>query len=169
MSLGVIGLDVTQVSTTQGFALGARGAIEDQTTGSGTREYIYVSFAASTARAIGDVVAINASGAATALTTTNSAPGQAVGRRVGVVVATVASSTSVQYGWVQIYGIGGVSVLASAVLNTPLNTTATAGALDDDATAGSEVIDGLVLAATNGGSPAVVNAFLNYPFVGRTL
>src|SRR5262245_39728638 len=169
MSLGIIGIDPTRVTTNVEFALGARGAVEDQTTGTGTKEYMYVSFAASTARAIGDVVAIANTGAATALTVTNSAPGQAVGRRVGVVVATVASSTSVQYGWVQIYGIAGVSVLASAVLNTTLNTTATAGALDDDATASSEVIDGLVLVSTAGGAAAVVNGYLNYPFVGRTL
>ena len=169
MSLGVIGIDPTRVTTSPEFALGVRGAVEDQTTGSGVREYIYVSYPASTARVIGDVVALNASASAVALTVTNSAPGQAVGRRVGVVTGTVASSASVQYGWAQVYGIGGVSVLASAVLNTTLNTTATAGALDDDATAGSEVIDGLVLAATNGGAAAVVNAYLNYPFVGRTL
>lgn len=169
MSLGIIGIDITRVTTSPEFALGARGAIEDQSSGNGTREFFYVSFPASTARAVGDVVIINNLGSAVAVTTTNSAPGQTAGRRVGVVVAAVSSVASVQYGWVQIYGTAGVSVLASAAANTQLNTTATAGALDDDATASSEVVDGLTLITAAGGAPAVVTAYLNYPFVGRTL
>ncbi len=163
MSLGIIGIDPTRVTTSPEFALGVRGAVEDQTTGSGTREYIYVSFAASTARAIGDAVLISSAGAAVAATSTNAAAGQSAGRKVGVVVATVASSTSVQYGWVQVYGLGAVNALAACVLNTPLYTTATAGALDDTATV---LVNGVVLNSTVGGAPAVTPCILNYPFLG---
>lgn len=168
MSLGIIGIDPTQVSTTPQFALGVRGAVEDQTTGSGTKEYIYVSFAASTAVAAGAVVLISGAGAAAGATTTNAAPGNAAGRRVGVVPVAVSSVASVQYGWVQVYGIAATLAAAAAAINTRLNTTATAGAVDDDGTAGARVIDGLVFvtAATGAGT---FNASLNYPFVGVTL
>jgi len=168
---GVIGLDITDVnviSTTTPsaqFAYGARGAIDSQT---GVREYIYVSFPASTAYAIGDVVLISSLFVTAAATLTTTTPGNAAGPRVGVVVATVASNTAVQAGWVQIYGPTAINVAASAVLNTALNTTAEAGRVDDDATAGSEVIDGLRLSAT-ATTAAVTAGYLNYPFVGRTL
>lgn len=169
MSSGVaiIGIDPTSTRTsTEGplFTLGQRGGVVDATAGSGIKEYVYVQAAA--LMSAGLVCALTSAGVATALTLTNSAPGQAVGRRAGVAVSAIPASG---YGWVQVYGVGSVSVLANAVLNTQLNTTATAGTADDDATASSEVLDGIVLNATNGGSTAVVAATLNYPFVGRTL
>jgi hypothetical protein len=163
MSLGIIGIDPTRVTTNQEFALGVRGAVEDQSTGSGTKEYMYVSFAASTARAIGDLVLVSSAGAATGATSTNAAAGQAAGRRAGVVVATIASVASVQYGWVQVYGVGAVAALTLCVLNTPLYTTATAGAVDDTATV---LVNGIVLNSTVGGSTAVTPCTLNYPFLG---
>lgn len=172
MGLSVIGMNVSQVdSASPKFTLGARGA-NDSTAGSGVgvKEYVYVQFAASTAFTVGQAVAITAAGVATPITLTNSAPGQAVGRRVGVVVAAVASqATPLQYGWVQVYGVGSVLGNTAAALNTQLNTTGTAGMVDDDATAGTEVIDGISLNATVGGAPAVTACFLNYPYVGRTL
>jgi hypothetical protein len=165
----ILGIDITDIDTSSqaAFALLTTGATDSQS--GGTREYIYVQYAASTDFSVGDVVAISAAGVATPITTANAAPGQSVGRKVGVVVRAVSSLATPQYGWVQVSGIGAIRVLASAVLNTPLNTTATAGVLDDDATAGSRVIDGVVLNATNGGSTALVAAMLNNPFVGRTL
>jgi hypothetical protein len=163
--IGIIGMDVTDVTTTLDFALLARGAVDSQ---SGVKEYTYVSFPASTALAVGDVVLVSSLGAAAAATLTTTTPANAAGPRVGVVVTAVASNASVQYGWVQIYGPSSINVAASAVLNTQLNSTATSGRLDDDATAGSEVIDGVRLSAT-AGSAGVYAAYLNYPFVGRTL
>ena len=75
-----------------------------------------------------------------------------------------------QYGWFQIYGKGSCRTLASAAKGTKLNTTATAGALDDDATAGAETIDGLVLGTATGGAEATnADTILSYPCVGRTL
>lgn len=168
MSLGIIGIDPSRVTTSIEFALGVRGAVEDQSTGSGTKEYMYVSFPASTAYAVGDVVLVSAAGVTAAATLTTTTPGDAAGRRAGVVVAAVTSSTSVQYGWVQIYGATTVNVAASAVRNTALNSTAVAGRLDDDATAGSEVVDGIVI-TTTATTAGVYAGALNYPFVGRTL
>lgn len=168
--INIIGVDITDIdSPNPTFTPGVRGGVADRTSGSAIKEYVYVQFAASTAFAVGDVVAISAAGVATPLTTTNSAPGQSVGRRVGAVVAAVSSSATAQYGWVQVYGVGAVLANALAALNTQLNTTGTAGRVDDDATAGAEVIDGLSLNATVGGAAAVTAAFLNYPYVGRTL
>src|SRR6187549_3399823 len=132
MSIAAIGVDITSVTTAPAFALGTHTSVEDQTTGSGTREYRYVSFAASQALVIGDLVLISAAGAAVQSTAALAAQGQAAGRTCGVVVATVSSSTSVQYGWVQIYGVGAVKALTLCVLNTLLYTGgATVGAVDD--------------------------------------
>jgi hypothetical protein len=50
-----------------------------------------------------------------------------------------------------------------------LNTTATAGTIDDDATVGAEVIQGLCITTTNGGSAGNQPGNLIYPSVGRTL
>lgn len=167
MAFAVIGVDPTKIRTTaEGaeFFVGSRGVVLDRTTGSIVKEYVYVSSAV--LQAVGALNQISQAGAAAAATLTTSAPGNASGSRLAVAVSAI---TAGGFGWMQIYGAGLVSVLASAVLNTQLNTTATAGSLDDDATASSEVCDGIRLAATNGGSTANVACFLNYPFCGRTL
>lgn len=164
MSLGIIGIDPTSVSLTPLFAPGVRGAVEDQTAGSGVKEYIYVSFVASTARAIGDAVLVSSAGAAVGATSTNGAAGQAVGRKVGIVVATVASVAATQYGWVQVYGVSAVAALTLCVQNSLLYTTGTAGAVDDTSTV---LISGLVLNSTNAaGGTVVTPCTLNYPFLG---
>lgn len=162
MSIAIVGIDPTRVTTSAEFALGARGAVDSQS--GGVREYIYVSFLTATARAIGDAVLISSAGAAVGATSTNAAAGQAAGRKVGVVVATVASVVPVQYGWVQVYGVGAVAALTLAVQNTPLYTTGTAGAVDDTSTV---LINGLVLNSTNAaGGTVVTPCTLNYPFLG---
>lgn len=107
---------------------------------------------------------------ATMLSTTNSTPGTASGT-VGMIVGAPqgASIPALGAGWLLVRGAGTVRVLASAVRTTLLNTTATAGALDDDATAGAEQIVGLALTATNGGAATNVAALFTYPTVYRTL
>lgn len=101
-------------------------------------------------------------------TTTTTAPGASgPGSRVGVAQAALADN---EYGWFQIYGKGDVRTLASAAKGTQLNSTATGGALDDDATAGAEVINGIVLGTATGGAAATnSDGYLSYPTVGRTL
>jgi hypothetical protein len=47
--------------------------------------------------------------------------------------------------------------------NVLLNTTATAGAMDDDGTTGAFAILGLVFSTAVGGADGVAPAMLNYP------
>lgn len=90
---------------------------------------------------------------ATMLSTSNDAQGD----RVGVALGAIASG---EYAWVQTSGVfANVQVLASCAANARLNTTATAGALDDDGTAGSFPITGFVLttarSASQGNAPGL--------------
>jgi hypothetical protein len=126
--------------------------------------WIYVqNSSTSVAIAAGAVCQVTAAHQATPLTTAASPRGT----RVGIPAVPLPASG---FGWVQIAGqCAGASVLASAAANTRLNTTATAGSLDDDNTAGAKVIDGIVINAANGGATANVAATLNWPVVGVTL
>lgn len=108
------------------------------------------------------VATFNRAFSAAMLSTSNDARGD----RVGVPAVALAAN---EYGWVQIYGPASFRVLASAVANVRLNTTATAGALDDDGTATSMQVQGIYLTTTCGGAAAVTAGILNYPFVDATL
>jgi hypothetical protein len=60
--------------------------------------------------------------------------------------------------------------LASAAIGTRLNSTATGGAVDDDGTASSEQIFGIVLLTATGGAAATnADSVFTYPVVGITL
>lgn len=98
----------------------------------------------------------------------NTTPGVAgPGSRVAVAMGAMATGDA---GWFQIYGKGRLRISSAAAKGTQLNSTGTGGELDDDATAGSEVINGVVLLTTApGGSSTSSDAVLNYPSVGRTL
>jgi hypothetical protein len=130
-------------------------------------EFVCVSNSASTALDVGDVVFMTAAFAVTELSTSNDARGQIVGVAVSAIPGT--SGTVVGYGWVQVKGTATARVLASAAANVRLNTTATAGVLDDDGTAGSFQVQGLYLTTANGASTAAAPCVLNYPFVDVTL
>ena len=168
MSSAVIGIDKTQVtgaSAVAAFRLGTVGGYDDPT--NGYQEFIY-------GRADGAVtglgyLCVEATGFDFAMaTTTNTAPGAAgFGSRVGAAQAALADN---EFGWFQIYGKGSLRTLASAAKGTRLNTTATGGAVDDDATASSEAIVGLVLGTATGGAAATnADATFSYPTVGVTL
>jgi hypothetical protein len=160
----ISGVDPTQVDNTQTQLLGQLGF---NSTVGGVRGYIYCLVGTSGWTGDGYVVDIDGSSYSAILTsTTTTAPGVGQGKLCGVVRA---AGTSGQFGWVQVFGPGTVRVSGSAVLYTTLNSTGTQGQLDDDATAGAEVIDGIVLDATNGGAPALQPGFINWPRVGRTL
>ncbi len=159
-----LGIDPTEVSSTPKFDLG-QVAFNDS--GSGAKGYIYVQDSGSGVTGAGYVVDINgATGAAVMSTTTTTAPAAGAGKQVGVAPAAVTAS---YYYWAQIYGACVVRVAASCAAHTLINSTATAGQLDDDATAGAEVIDGLILTTANGGAAATAAAFAAWPKVGRTL
>lgn len=99
---------------------------------------------------------------------TATTPGTAgPGSRVGVAMAALADNDA---GWFQIYGKGTARTLGLAAKGTRLNTTGTNGCLDDDGTAGSEQVFGIVLGTATGGVTANnSDAILTYPSVGVTL
>ena len=159
-----IGFDRTRVTTDAEFKLGSRFVLEDA---DGTKEFVY-------GRANGAItgegyLCVELTGNDFAMiSTTNSAPGSSGhGSRVGAAQAALADN---EYGWFQVYGKGSARTLASAAKGTRLNTTATAGAVDDDGTASAEAINGLVLGTATGGAAATnADAMFNYPSGGATL
>jgi hypothetical protein len=169
MAITLIGVDPTAVYTSADFTAGTVPfGLGDRGFDAAGNEYVFVRADSS---GITDRFAagIKAGFVASMLTTTNSTPGTD-GGTVGCMVgapqgATIAASGG---GWLLVRGIGTVRVAASCVRNTLLNTTATAGTLDDDATAGSEQLVGLVITTTATGA-ANTAAVFNYPTVYRTL
>lgn len=168
MAQAVIGIskaDIVAATGTPAFRLGTIGGYDDPT--NGYQEFIY-------GRADGAVtgagyLCVEETGFDFAMvTTTTTAPGASgPGSRCGAAQAALADN---EYGWFQIYGKGSVRTLASAAKGTQLNSTATGGAVDDDATAGSETISGLVLGTATGAAAATnADAIFSYPVVGRTL
>ena len=91
------------------------------------------------------------------------------GTRGKVVAVPEIAVTSGYYFWGQVKGVAEVRVAASCAANATPNSTATGGVLDDDATAGAEVVEGMWLSEADGGSGGVVTAFLSYPHVGATI
>lgn len=167
MSQKIIGIDPTAVRTSaQGpeFRVGTIGAND---TSDGTKEYIYVT-AGEAITAAGYACCFNKASSVEMVDTTATTPGtKGPGARVGIAQAAIANGG---YGWLQIYGKGSLRTLASAAVGTRLNSTATPGALDDDGTAGSEQIFGVVLGTATGGAEATnTDAYFNYPVVGITL
>lgn len=145
----------------------AVGTIGFNATSAGPKGYIYVVADASGVTDDGYVAVVDGSSYQAAMaTTTTTAPGAGAGKLVGVARAAIAANG---YGWLQIYGPGVVRVSASCAAYTRINSTATAGQLDDDATAGAEVIDGIVLDTANGGAAATAAGFINWPKVANTL
>lgn len=168
MAFAVIGLskdNVTAATASPEFRLGTVGGYDDPV--NGYQEFVY-------GRANGAVTAtgyvcVEETGFDFAMiNVTKTTPGTAgFGSRVGVAQAVLADN---QYGWFQVFGKGGVRTLASCAKGTRLNTTGTNGALDDDATAGSEAIVGIVLGTATGGAEATnADAILVYPTVGATI
>lgn len=126
-------------------------------------EYVYVQ--ASGAIDQYDCVVVDEAGQAASATVTTTAT--AFGDMAGAPQVALADN---EYGWVQIFGVGEVNVLISCAANIAINSTATAGTLDDDATSGAEVIAGITLTVAEGGSGTdSIACQFNYPTVGATL
>jgi hypothetical protein len=168
MSGQIIGISPTdyQASTAvPAFRLGTVGGYDHPT--KGYQEFVY-------GRASGAVtgagyVCVEATGFDFVMaTTTTTAPGSSgPGSRVGVAQVALADN---EYGWFQVYGKGTVRTAASAAKGTRLNSTATGGQVDDDGTAGSEQILGLVVMTASGGAAeSNVDGMITYPVVGVTL
>jgi hypothetical protein len=159
----ILGIDPTTTSTTPKHRLGALGA---NVTTAGIKIYLYV-IANGAITGDGYVCDVDGSSYDAAMSsTTTTAPGTGAGKAAGVARAAFADN---DYGWLQVYGPGTVRVAASAAAYTLLNSTATAGQIDDDATAGAEVIAGIVLDVANGGSAGTAAGWIQWPRVDRTL
>jgi len=141
-------------------------ALADNPTAVGTRgeaggkEYIFVK--ATTALAQFDAGFIDAAFNAAPVGTANDQGGG----RVGIAQVAIALNN---WGWVLVWGAGQVNCLTGALLNARLNTTGTAGALDDDATAGSFPISGLSLSATRGAGTGPAACVASYPGQGPSV
>lgn len=163
----ISGIDPTSVRTSSQGGEFALGTVGWNMTSAGPKGYIYVQDSGSGITGDGYVCDVDGSAfTAVMSTTTTTAPGTGAGKPVGVARAAIAASG---YGWLQVYGAGTVRVAASAAAYTILNSTATGGQIDDDATAGAEVIDGIVLDVANGGAAGTAAGWINWPKVGRTL
>jgi len=162
-----IGLTADQVKTsTEGpeFRLGQKGVLHSS---AGTKEYIYVQ-ASEAITAAGYLCVVKTGYTVEMVDVTATTAGTAgYGSPCGAAQAAIASSG---YGWIQVYGKGSLRTLASCAKGTRLNSTSTAGAVDDDGGTGSEAILGLVLGTATGGSEATnTDAYFFYPAVGTTL
>lgn len=158
----VLGLDPTQVwasTDVPGFDELTVAFTED---GGG---YIFVKGKSGATIIAGDVCQVEENGEASEVTTTTSAPGTGAGLPAGVGVSTIAAGG---WGWLQVFGVvPAINVATSAAVHTELNSTATAGRIDDDATAGAEVIRGLTTTAAESSNLAAGIAV--FPAIGRTL
>ena len=154
---GTVGINVTEISTTEDFTLG------DRHTGNDGSTFVFVQ-ANGAITADGYVVLIDETWQADMIDTTNSATG--FGQQVGVARVAFADN---DYGWVQISGVAQIRVLANAAANVQLNSTATVGVLDDDATSGAEEVGAIAATTAAGGAEATVEGYLSFPTVGTTI
>ena len=141
--------------TKEGKAFG----LGDLSTSHDGKIYVWLQ-ASATITGAGFVCFITTANLATMISTSN----DAIGNRVAIAPAAMAAGDQ---GWFQISGFcDNVQVLASCAANARVNTTATAGALDDDGTAGSMSILGLALSTARAASQGNAPAILSYPTVG---
>ena len=157
----LIGVDIlnpvtaSELTQGKGFGLGDRHI--DQT----GNEYVYVQAGVGGITA-NFVATIDEAYAAVMVSTSNDARGDLL----GVAPVTIAASS---FGWVQVKGVCNVQVAASCAANVRLNTTATAGQLDDDGTAGSIACDGIFLTAARAATAGTAPAVMNYSIQGVTI
>lgn len=140
---------IAESSTTQRHPLGTRIRAFDPTYGEA--EFIYLKGVASTA--VGDVVGYDIKNATTtrAVTTTR-----------GPLAVAMSANIANQYGWYCVYGAVPVNAAgATASVAIQLYMTATPGALDDAATAGSAVTGISFMDAVSGAG--AFTAQLSYP------
>jgi len=157
---GQLGVDLDRVDVTQQFRLGSR--VVDNEGG----QWLYCLTTAIITGPGYACLLTNTTFTAAMINLTTSATAR--GQLFGFPSMAFASG---EYGWFQVGGpCDNIRVLASAVAHVKLNTTATDGALDDDATVGSENVDGVVIDVTAGGAAATVAGNLvSDASVGATL
>ena len=153
---GAVGVDlaVTVTGTGTSYDQGNEFALGTPMQGTDGQRYVYAH--ASAAIAQYDWVGIDENWEAAPLTKAMADDGWAIG------VAQVAAADN-DFVWVAVGGhnLSG-NVLANCAADVALYTSATAGKLDDDATAQTK-IDGAVTVAANGGATAAVEVLLTAP------
>lgn len=137
-------------------ASGVGFAVGDKYTAFDGKEYIFVQ--AASAVAANDTVIFSATDTVDPVGTAN----DVAGARVGVAGVAIAASS---FGWVQVYGRATARSAAAVAAGARLNTTATAGALDDDGAIGAFAILGMQTTAGNAGA-ATLAVLLTNPVIG---
>jgi hypothetical protein len=115
-------------------------------------EYVYLKGVASLAA--GDAVVFDESGTTARLSTST-----AVAQPVAVAMAAITSTTN--YGWFQIYGLATVNCAATVAADAYLQSSGTAGQVDDLTAAGKTIVGATSASA---GASNSLTAWLNYPF-----
>lgn len=117
---------------------------------------------AAAAVAAGDFARFDNNYSATLLTTANSPHGARVcGARYAM--------ASGQWGWFQVEGQFAGRTAGAIAAFAQLNTTATGGALDDDAAVGSKRINGIAILVAAAGATTNTEFMLSNPTIGATL
>lgn len=147
---GKPGVDPTKSDTI------AQGPLGEIAPGNYESEFVYVKYTDATTGVAGYVVIIDEDCNALLVSTSL----DKFGGEIGVLRAT---PTTDQFCWVQRRGRADVQVAASCAANVFLNTTATAGQIDDDGTSTAMGIEGLVLTTARGGTAGTAPAMLTYP------
>jgi hypothetical protein len=136
------------------FALGTRV--------DGDMGALYVYGLASAAIAQGDFVVFNNNYSASLLTTTNSPRGAKVAVSRAPLVAN-------EYGWFQVEGQAAGRTFGAIAAGAQLNTSATGGAVDDDASVGAKRIEAVAILVAAAGATTNTEFMLSSPYVGVTL
>jgi len=134
------------IHTTKRYRLGTR---KRDTNG---YEYIYLQGVASLAA--GDAVVFDEAGVTARLSTST-----AVAQPVAVAMSANTSTTN--YSWFQIYGKATVNCAATVGADAYLQSSGTAGQVDDLTAAGKTIVGATSASA---GASNVLTAWLNYPF-----
>lgn len=90
--------------------------------------------------------------------------GGGFGHLCGVAETTTADN---DFTWIKISGETNLNVATSSAANVALNSTASAGRLDDNVLTGSEIINNIIQTAAESSNVAV--AYLRRPSVGATI
>ena len=159
MSNAIVGASLTRTLTATTAEQGKGFGLGDRYIDGAGNEYIYVQYGVGGATA-NYVVSISAAHAAVMATNTVSS----FGERVGVAMATAAADS---FGWAMIYGATNVQTDVATV-NTRMQTTTTAGQIDDASGTGTKQINGLTLTTAKTVSAGLAPAILTYPTIGAT-
>lgn len=146
----VIGLPqqgyVNSVDTVQKNILGATVMAVDNYFGFG--EFMYVQFPAGAAITQGQVVTWSGFGAAAGYSAAVAANTANTGRPIGVAINAVANLAVPQYGFIQISGQAVIKAVASVAAGSPFGIDATTGGSVNANSAGRQVLNAVVSAAS---------------------